>query len=213
VVFVTACVTGCQQYGAHPECPARGAPAWSEITSPHFRVVSDLPAEESEAIARYYRGIFHMRSARMKEAADDLNAAVRLAPRDPRFRLGIVALRQHESEKAGDADGTPELLQAAAELEVIAESAYELSVVARQKGATGDLRGALAFAERAVSRAPIDPWVLDLYASVLAASGRLQQAVATQERAISFLPDDETNPEMFERLVIYRSQAQSGAVQ
>jgi Flp pilus assembly protein TadD len=43
---------GCAEYGARPASPAQGGRAWVEASSPRFRVVSDLPAAEAEAIAR-----------------------------------------------------------------------------------------------------------------------------------------------------------------
>jgi tetratricopeptide (TPR) repeat protein len=46
---VTA-ATGCSSYGAHPRSPAQGGAAWHEVTSPHFRVLSDLHPPEIDAI-------------------------------------------------------------------------------------------------------------------------------------------------------------------
>jgi len=43
---------GCAEYGARPVSPAQGGRAWIEASSPRFRVVSDLPVAEAEAIAR-----------------------------------------------------------------------------------------------------------------------------------------------------------------
>jgi len=51
-LMVLSAIGGCAEYGARPASPAQGGRAWLEASSPRFRVVSDLPAAESEAIAR-----------------------------------------------------------------------------------------------------------------------------------------------------------------
>ncbi len=51
-LMVVGALQGCAEYGARPASPARGGRAWVEASSARFRVVSDLPAPESEAIAR-----------------------------------------------------------------------------------------------------------------------------------------------------------------
>ncbi len=49
--LIAATLCGCTAYGTRPESPAHGGRAWAEASSQHFRVVADLPAEETAARA------------------------------------------------------------------------------------------------------------------------------------------------------------------
>jgi Flp pilus assembly protein TadD len=49
---LAAFVVACTPYGARPVLPKAGGAPWNEITSPHFRVLSDLPPDDAEATAR-----------------------------------------------------------------------------------------------------------------------------------------------------------------
>ncbi|MEI9937549.1 MAG: hypothetical protein WDO69_10050 [Pseudomonadota bacterium] len=51
-LMVAGALGGCAEYGARPASPAQGGRTWVEASSPRFRIVSDLPAADAEAIAR-----------------------------------------------------------------------------------------------------------------------------------------------------------------
>jgi hypothetical protein len=65
-----------------PPCPARGGPAWSEWTSPHFTLFTDLDVDDARSTLRDYEEL---------RAAVHL-AAWRRAP-EPRGRVVVIALR------------------------------------------------------------------------------------------------------------------------
>ena len=52
IVYLASLIGGCAAYGSHPNSPAQGGSKWVEVSSPRFRVVSDLPPEEAEGVAR-----------------------------------------------------------------------------------------------------------------------------------------------------------------
>ena len=66
-----------------PPCPARGGPAWTRWTSPHFDLLTDLDEAAADEALR--------RLGELREAV--LVAAWRRAP-EPRHRLTVVAFRQ-----------------------------------------------------------------------------------------------------------------------
>jgi hypothetical protein len=65
-----------------PPCPARGGPAWTEWTTPHFEILTDLDDEDARGAVK---GFEELRAA-------VLQAAWRRAP-EPRGRLLVVLFR------------------------------------------------------------------------------------------------------------------------
>ncbi|HVZ74529.1 MAG TPA: hypothetical protein VHJ20_19240 [Polyangia bacterium] len=65
-----------------PPCPARGGPVWTEVTSPHFVVRTDLPDAAGEALAR-----------RLEEARATMLAVSWPHEPDPAGRTHVVAFR------------------------------------------------------------------------------------------------------------------------
>ena len=51
-IALSASASACAEFGAHPKCPAKGGSPWAQIDSPHFTVVSDLPRDQAESMAR-----------------------------------------------------------------------------------------------------------------------------------------------------------------
>jgi tetratricopeptide (TPR) repeat protein len=168
--------------------------------------LASAPAE-----VRYYRGVFHLKAMRLEEAEEDLQAAVSAKPEEARYRLGVYELRVQQARVLETHQRVDAVLAAGKELEARAKSAYELSAVSELKRVAGNLDEALQIAASAVRLAPIDPSILDVYASALAALGRMPEAVAVMERAVSFLAEDEESPELVARLDEYRALSR-GAV-
>jgi predicted Zn-dependent protease len=162
--------------------------------------LASAPAE-----VRYYRGVFHLKAMRLEEAEEDLQAAVSAKPEEARYRLGVYELRVQQARVLETHQRVDAVLAAGKELEARAKSAYELSAVSELKRVAGNLDEALQIAASAVRLAPIDPSILDVYASALAALGRMPEAVAVMERAVSFLAEDEESPELVARLDEYRA--------
>ena len=59
-VITTVFAGACTPYGSRPECPRAGGPAWNEVVSPHFRIVTDLPARNRTAIWAMISGTWHL---------------------------------------------------------------------------------------------------------------------------------------------------------
>jgi hypothetical protein len=78
-VLAIALLAGCATL---PPCPAKGGPPWSEWTTPHFRLVTNLPDDDAETAAA---GFEELRAALVL-------AAWRKAPA-PRARLEVVVVR------------------------------------------------------------------------------------------------------------------------
>jgi tetratricopeptide (TPR) repeat protein len=49
---LSAGASACAEFGVHPKCPAEGGSPWAQVDSAHFTVVSDLPKEQAESMAR-----------------------------------------------------------------------------------------------------------------------------------------------------------------
>ncbi len=49
-----AALAGCSEYGARPHSPGQGGAAWVELSTPHFRVVTDLSAVDAEGVAHEF---------------------------------------------------------------------------------------------------------------------------------------------------------------
>src|SRR5687767_5341709 len=88
LVICVACalLLGCAQYGARPACPAKGGSPWVEVSSAHFRVVSDLPLGDTESVAR-----------ELEQRFDALNQAIFVHTRAPAEPITVVLF-----EKASD---------------------------------------------------------------------------------------------------------------
>jgi hypothetical protein len=88
VAGLAALAAGCLDL---PTCPAKGGPAWSEWTSPHFRLLIDVTDEE--AAERLATELEQFRAAILATAWRD-------AP-EPADLLGVIALRSaYEADAA-----------------------------------------------------------------------------------------------------------------
>jgi tetratricopeptide (TPR) repeat protein len=151
---------------------------------------------------RYWLGLYALSHGDIGTAERELGATVRLAPRDPRYRLGMLRLRSLSHPR-----GTRELVEAVQRLSEVAETAVQLRIVAdvdRQLRRTDE---ALEFARKAYALAPMDPWVLDTYAAVLFDLKQFEAAAAMQRKAVGCLPEDVNHPEFSKRLRTYEARA------
>jgi Tfp pilus assembly protein PilF len=137
-------------------------------------------------------------------AAVDLETAVRLAPEDPRFLLGLAVLR---SKQAKEASTAPDFGDLETRLVKRAQSGFHFAALAELALLRQDMAVALERAQRAVSLSPVHSTVLDVYAVVLAGVGRPNDAVAVEERAIAFLPDGGNASVLTKHLADFRARA------
>lgn len=157
----------------------------------------------SLASARYYRAIYHLRRRDLVSAERDVDAAVALAPDDPRARLARLALVERRAPTSQTPASRAELGAALSDLGRIARSTPELNAVAYGYLELGQLDRGIEFARRAVARDPIDCVSLENYASLLFASGAVREAVLAQRRAVAFIPEGARYPEAHADLARY----------
>ncbi len=51
---IICAASGCSSYGVRPHSPAQGGPAWVEVSSAHFRVITDLSSADAQGVAREF---------------------------------------------------------------------------------------------------------------------------------------------------------------
>lgn len=73
----------------------------------------------------------------------------------------------------------------------MAKTAPQLMLASTYHLARGHEQAALTLAERAVKRDPIDPHVLDRYASILESVGRWQEGRDVARRALAFVSEND----------------------
>jgi tetratricopeptide (TPR) repeat protein len=81
-----ACLMACSEYGARPKSPAAGGNPWVEVTSEHFKVISDLPTSDADAM-----------SAELEQSFAALEQVIFAHPRAP-IEPTTVVLFQDESD-------------------------------------------------------------------------------------------------------------------
>ena len=181
---------------------AQGAAAKRDLDE----AVTEAP---SSAEAHYFRGLYWAAQHRFDAAADDLLAAARLAPNDPRYLLGILTLRAQQQPPTEHVHAGDPVMQAAEPLGQVARSPLQFQALARVYYDLGDLQQALAYAERGVALAPIDSFNLDAEAQILNALGRTQEAVDHERSAVAFLPEGIAAPQLAKRLSEYEARLQA----
>ncbi len=191
---------------------------WSRLSPTHgaaeMAAKLDLDTAVSEApdapAGYYYRGLYWLHRGQLPAAESDLLEAARLAPKDPRFLLGVLILRIKQSQQArvevhpGDA-----ITQAAAPLTSVATSALQLRALALVYSDLGDQELALGFARRASALSPIDSFSLDVEAQVVSRLGRNQEALEIQRAAVAFIPEGVEAPDILAHLQTYEGRARN----
>ena len=175
---------------------------WARLSSKaaNEAALQDLNAAVAEAAgtpeAHYYRGLHWLHLKNLPAAERDLLEAARLAPQDPRYLLGVLALRIEQSPTTARVQAGDPILQAADALEPVAQSPTQLRVLALIHDDQAQFERALELSERAVALAPIDPACLDTEAQILSHLGRKREALDVQRAAFAFLPDAAVAPEI-----------------
>lgn len=80
IIFVAA--FGCATFGSSTACPAKGGPPWTEITTRHFVIRTDLDADDADELAR-----------QLEEARAVLLAAAWPKAPDPSESISVLSFR------------------------------------------------------------------------------------------------------------------------
>jgi tetratricopeptide (TPR) repeat protein len=167
------------------------------------RDLDEALAEAPDAAApHYWMGLYALSHDDVRKAELDLAEAIRKAPRDPRFRLGMVLLRA----RLRGARGPSDLAEVVDRLGEVAETTAQLRAVAAVDRELKRADQAMEFAKKAYALAPFDPLVLDTYAAILFDQEHFEAAVAMQRKAVALLPEDVALPAFFERLRAYEAR-------
>lgn len=148
--------------------------------------------------AYYLRGMVAWSQGKTTEAERDFESALRLAPNAPLILRASLDLRL---EQQGGQFGAQELMEfrvAVEKLESLSTSASELLFIAQFYAQVGEEERALTLGSRAVTKSPVDPFVLSQYARVLESCRRLEHAITIQRRALSFLHEHRALQERFQ---------------
>lgn len=158
-----------------------------------------IHAKPPPAEAYYLRGMYAQSLDKDVEAERDFVTALRLAPDDPHILRASLVLRFDRHHGELTAQERPQFHAEIAKLERLASSPGDLLFVAHFYATLGEVPRALTIGARAVSRSPVDPLVLNMYARLLASCDHLEQAIATQRRAIDFLNEDQALRQRLQR--------------
>jgi tetratricopeptide (TPR) repeat protein len=169
-----------------------------------------IAAEPAAAEPRYFSGIFWLHAGKLTQAEQDLDAAIRKSPADPRFLYAQVVLHGMQRGPMKSLSNDDPLLQTVEELARVAQTPTQLTAVAAMLGISQDAERGLTSAKQAVKLAPIDFRALDITAFLLAKLGRLDEALRVQRAAAAFVPESTNAPEIFDHLRSYESRAVSG---
>jgi len=183
---------------------------WARLTRWGGRQDVDAKRDLEEALAEapddaaphYWMGLYALSHGDVRRADLELGEAIRRAPRDPRFRLGMVHLRA----RLRGARGPSDFAEAVDRLSEVAETATQLRVVAMFDRELKRADQAMEFAKKAYALAPFDPLILDMYATILFDQEQFEAAVAMQRKAVALLPEDVALPAFFERLRKYEAR-------
>jgi len=143
--------------------------------------------------AYYLRGMFARSRGKDADAERDFNQAHQLAPKDPRFLRAVLdhQLSQSTGEEGQERSEVVRKFRAEIEkLEALSTSPIELLLVAQFFAQAGEIDRALSLGKQGVRGAPVDPFVLSKYATVLESCGDLKSAVTTQRLALEFAYED-----------------------
>jgi Tfp pilus assembly protein PilF len=154
----------------------------------------------------HWLGLYALSHGDVGTAERELGEAVRQAPRDPRYRLAMLLLRT-KSHPHGETD----VIDAIQGLSDVAETAFQLRIVAEADRQLRRTDAALAFARKAYALASIDPQVLDTYAAVLFDLNQFEEAAMMQRKAVACLPEDVNQSEFSKRLQTYEARASARA--
>ena len=189
---------------------------WARLTPPSGALsqaarldLDEAVSETGSAEAHYFRGLYWLHRRQLAAAEADLVNAARLAPSDSRYALGVLALRIEQSPAAEHVHAGDPIMQAAAPLVRVADSAFQLRTLALIYDDVGEPEQALALAERAVALAPIDSFCLDTEARVLSHLGRVGEALSLERSAVAFLPESAAAPQILQRLREYEALARA----
>src|SRR5262249_3697092 len=161
-------------------------------------------AAPSSPEPHYLRGLFWLARDNLFAAEQELGAATRASPNEPRFLLATLWLRRKQYESSSSTDVSP-VSDAAERLGRVARTPNELNGAADMLRATSKLDEALPLAQRAAALAPFDPEILDTYANILFDLGRVSEAVEVQTAAVSFMDEHTQDEGILFRLERYKS--------
>ncbi|WP_437805202.1 tetratricopeptide repeat protein [Sorangium sp. So ce1078] len=161
-----------------------------------------LAHEANNPDVRFWRGRLWLAEARLREAEQELTAALAARPTDPRYLLAMARLL---STLASRQIITP--LQAIVRTTPLvdrlgraASTAEQLNFVARYRVQLRDLDEAQPFVKRALKTDPSCARCYDTYGMLLLLQGRVTEAIAAVSRARDLLPEGIENPFIEARL-------------
>ncbi|AGP37743.1 tetratricopeptide repeat protein [Sorangium cellulosum] len=163
--------------------------------------------EPNNPDVRFWRGLFRTAESRLREAEQELTAALAAKPTDPRYLLAMAKLIRAMSSRRII---TP--LQAIVRtaplidrLSRTAATAEQLTFVARYRIQLRDLDEAQAFVQRALKTDPSCVRCYDTYGMLLLLQGRVTEAITAASRARDLLPEGVENPLIEARLRCFQA--------
>ncbi|XXY12319.1 tetratricopeptide repeat protein [Sorangium sp. So ce216] len=151
---------------------------------------------------RFWRGRLRIAEARLREAEQELTAALAARPADPRYLLAmgrlLYTLASHRVITTLDAMGRAAPL--VDRLGRTASTAAQLNLVARYRLEHREFDEAQTFVKRALQTDPSCASCYDTYGMLLLEQGRVMEAISAESHALDLLPEGIENPLIEARL-------------
>lgn len=156
------------------------------------RELKDAIAADPELVeAHHWQGLLAMHEQQWDVSSAALERAARRDPENPRYLFSALRLEVTKRNGVIASEDVPVLLPKIERLARTAISAPQLMIAALYHHGLGNSSQALALAQRAVARNPIDPVILDNYATLLEGANQWQEALEVQRHAVAFVSEDD----------------------
>lgn len=155
-------------------------------------VSAAIAADHELSEAHHLSGLLAMFEERWDAAETALSVAERQDPESPRFLFSLLRLQFARRKGVLQPADVAALSPHFERLARTAQSAPQLIIAAHYQQARGDSQAALALAKRAVELSPIDPIILDSYATLLEGAGQWRDALDVQRHAVAFVSEGDS---------------------
>lgn len=149
-------------------------------------------ADHELSEAHHLRGLLAMFQERWDAAETAISVAERQDPESPRFLFSQLRVQFAKRNGVMQPADVLALMPRFERLGRTAQSAPQLIIAAHYQQARGDSQAALGLAKRAVALSPIDPIILDSYATLLEGAGQWRDALEVQRHAVAFVSEGDS---------------------